>query len=205
MFITDVFGWQFNNSRVLADKYAQEAGVKVYIPDFFDGDHAPYDKQALASFDTMGFIGKHHPRQVFDRVETVAKEIKATSKAKKLISIGFCWGAPSALYLGRENGVADAVGFAHPSLTEDVDFEQLTKPALFLTSEHDSIFTPEKFESAKRITSTKANKEPRVYTSWHTFMGTSHGFAVRGDENDSYTARAMSDACAIACNFFKSI
>lgn len=29
----DAFGWAFNNTRLLADHYAQEVGATVYLPD----------------------------------------------------------------------------------------------------------------------------------------------------------------------------
>lgn len=35
--IPDVFGWTLNNSRVLADRYAERGGYTVYLPDFMDG------------------------------------------------------------------------------------------------------------------------------------------------------------------------
>lgn len=33
MIVTDLYGWTFPNIRLLADHYAEEAGVTVYIPD----------------------------------------------------------------------------------------------------------------------------------------------------------------------------
>ena len=35
--VPDLFGWKLNNSRVLADRYAERAGYTVYLPDFMDG------------------------------------------------------------------------------------------------------------------------------------------------------------------------
>ena len=29
----DLFGWTFNNTRLLADQYAEEIGATVYLPD----------------------------------------------------------------------------------------------------------------------------------------------------------------------------
>ena len=33
LFIHDILGWTFNNSRLLCDYYAKETGAKVYMPD----------------------------------------------------------------------------------------------------------------------------------------------------------------------------
>ena len=35
--IPDAFGWNLNNSRILADAYAKRAGMTVYLPDFMNG------------------------------------------------------------------------------------------------------------------------------------------------------------------------
>ena len=37
VFIPDIFGWKFANSRLLADKYAKKGGYTVYLPDFMRG------------------------------------------------------------------------------------------------------------------------------------------------------------------------
>lgn len=104
--------------------------------------------------------------------------------------------------MGRKDGIADGVAFAHPTMTADEDFELLAKPGLFICAERDSIFTPDKEKKAREITAKKANNE-RIYSTWHTFLGTEHHFAVRGDERDPFIARAMGDAQALASNFFK--
>lgn len=35
--ITDAFGWDFVNNRVLCDHYAKKGGFLVYCPDFMNG------------------------------------------------------------------------------------------------------------------------------------------------------------------------
>lgn len=38
MIVPDAFGWELNNSRILADAYAKRVGnVTVYLPEFMDG------------------------------------------------------------------------------------------------------------------------------------------------------------------------
>ena len=36
--ITDAFGWDFINNRLLADTYAEKSGRTVYVPDFMSGN-----------------------------------------------------------------------------------------------------------------------------------------------------------------------
>lgn len=42
VFLTDIFGWKFQNVRLLADNYAK-AGFYVYIPDVHEGDSLPIE------------------------------------------------------------------------------------------------------------------------------------------------------------------
>ncbi|TIC14655.1 alpha/beta-hydrolase [Wallemia mellicola] len=204
LMISDIFGWRFVNNRVLADTYAEEAGVTVYLPDLFNEEHAPYEKEAMEKFNITGFLERHNPRLQNELVYRIASGIKTTHK--KLIVGGYCMGAPAALGLGRQSSPADAVFIAHPSFLQEKDFEFLAKTCLVICAEHDIMFTPELKKVAHEITSKKANNGfERVYTTWHTFMGTTHGFCVRGDENDPFTARAMKDAQTLLCNYFKSI
>lgn len=35
--IPDAFGWEFGNSRLLADTYAEKGNFLVYLPDFMNG------------------------------------------------------------------------------------------------------------------------------------------------------------------------
>ena len=39
--LSDAFGWQFTNLRILADEIARKGQFRVYLPDFFDGHVAP--------------------------------------------------------------------------------------------------------------------------------------------------------------------
>jgi dienelactone hydrolase len=39
VFITDAFGWEFSNNRLLCDRYAKNGGFLVYCPDLMNGIH----------------------------------------------------------------------------------------------------------------------------------------------------------------------
>lgn len=39
--IPDAFGWEFVNNRILADRYADKGGYKVYLPEFMNGMFTP--------------------------------------------------------------------------------------------------------------------------------------------------------------------
>lgn len=43
MIITDAFGWELPNNRILADNYAKKGNFRVYMPDFMNGHWLPHD------------------------------------------------------------------------------------------------------------------------------------------------------------------
>ncbi|KAF7911965.1 uncharacterized protein EAE98_011722 [Botrytis deweyae] len=49
--ITDAFGWDFVNNRVMADRYAKGGGFLVYCPDFMDGK--AMNPRAISLFDKI--------------------------------------------------------------------------------------------------------------------------------------------------------
>lgn len=132
------------------------------------------------------------------------KDIKAAqTSVKKIGAIGFCWGATSILYLsGKQAGESqvDAVAFAHPSLIEANDFEQVEKPGLFMCCEVDSMFPKEKQEASKLVCEKRAKED--VFTRFSYYPRVSHGWSIKGDELEPYSAKAMNHAAAEAIGFF---
>lgn len=45
--ITDVFGWNFVNSRLLADEYAERSGRTIYVPDFLNGNYPSINEPCM--------------------------------------------------------------------------------------------------------------------------------------------------------------
>jgi dienelactone hydrolase len=40
--ISDAFGWDFVNNRILSDNYAEKGGFIVYLPDFMNGQSTAF-------------------------------------------------------------------------------------------------------------------------------------------------------------------
>ncbi|KAJ2975390.1 hypothetical protein NUW58_g8369 [Xylaria curta] len=57
LFIHDLFGWKYGNIRLLADHYAREANVTVYVPDFFGGWVVDYKLVEEGQFDKIDLEG----------------------------------------------------------------------------------------------------------------------------------------------------
>jgi len=56
---TDILGYSFPNTRKAADRFAEETGTTVLIPDYFNGD--PIDINIPNYRDTMPDWQKRHP------------------------------------------------------------------------------------------------------------------------------------------------
>jgi len=213
-FVTDVFGVGFRNNQVLADEYAAR-GFNVYMPDYLAGkavsgeSTAPLmDTDEASSFFTkvsticsvvpgfVSFLWSNGSRKsVQPRVEALARAIRAKArdlsggKDAKLGAIGFCFGGPYALMLGKA-GLADAWVACHPSALEvPGDLQGLgSAPGLFCLSEHDHMITKSVAEKMKQVA-------PAVEQVWYD--GVSHGFAVRGPPSaDKMREKCFADVMA---------
>ncbi|KAK0526870.1 hypothetical protein OC842_005045 [Tilletia horrida] len=212
LIIADVFGVSLNNNKLIADYYAKETGARVYVPDFFDGEDCWTQlagaeigsEEAQKRFNFVEFLGKYSPRDT-SKIEAAAKAIKALHPGKKLGAVGFCWGAPGSMRLGSADvpadAQADAVAWAHPSLLElPGDIANLVKPSCLLTCETD----PQLPKEQREIVEAEINKLAKkgIYSTLRYFPGVTHGWAVRGDEKDDFTARATRDAQQTLAHFF---
>jgi len=94
MIVHDIFGWKFNNTRLLADHFGKEANATTYLPDFFAGeDVRPIlsDPEKAKTFNVMEFVGRHDKHIRFPEMEKVVKELRAKG-FKKIGAIGYCYG-----------------------------------------------------------------------------------------------------------------
>lgn len=196
LFIADVYGWKFNNSRVLADQLAEETKSTVYVPDYFGGEVIPEDALSGGKFDLMAFLGRNSKDIRYPEIEANAKELK--SKHKKLTAVGYCWGAWGSFQLAAKgNDYLDAVAVAHPSLLEKKDMDNLAKPTLIIAPENDPMLTAELKEYANTVI-------PKIGIPYQYdyYPGLTHGFAVKGDQNDPKQSDGLNRAKDSVVNWF---
>jgi dienelactone hydrolase len=94
LYIADAFGMDFPNNKLLADTYAEQAQVDVYVPDFFHGDAVPVSAvMSKEPFDFMSWSAKHTKDIRYPEMVAVATELREKHGVTKLAAIGFCWGA----------------------------------------------------------------------------------------------------------------
>lgn len=204
LFIHDLFGWKYGNIRLLADHYAREADVTVYVPDFFGGWVVDWDLVEQERFDKIDLVSmaKENSREVRGpEMEACAKALKSEHGFKKLGAIGFCYGGWAVCHLAskeREAPLVDAISMGHPSWLVKDDIANLTVPVQILAPEIDHAF-PAELKAYTFETLLKLNL-PFDYVH---YPGIVHGALVRGSEKVARERESMASAKNSAVAWFK--
>jgi dienelactone hydrolase len=226
LMIHDLFGWKFNNLRLLADHYASEVNATVYLPDLyvhallqcfacgqiaqpgssFDGESLPRLSDILA-----GGLGEAwKDPEVHSFIARNGKDIRRAAmfdfarhlrpQYKRLGAIGYCYGGWAVFELGaKENkGLVDCISVAHPSMLTTQDIDRVGVPVQMVAPERDPAFTHKLRDHAHRVL-----PENGVTYDYQYFPGVEHAFAVRGNRSDEVELKAMSRAKDAAVSWFK--
>jgi len=198
LFLTDVFGIELENPRLLADDFARN-GFKVYAPDLFEGD--PVDKDVLngANFEFASWLQKHPAQHTEKRVRSVIEELK--SKGVTVFgATGFCYGARLVFDLSFDNTISASV-VSHPSLLKREDLDTYVNgskaPLLVNSCETDAQFPKEFATATDEKFATFKHGYKRTY--WE---GCHHGFAVRGDLKNPVVLAAKEGAFKASVEWF---
>jgi len=198
LFLTDVFGIDLINSKLLADDFALN-GFKVIAPDLFNGD--PLSADAFnpdSGIDFMGWLGKHMPDTAQPLVNDVIKDLK-TQGITKFATIGYCYGARIGFNLAF-SGESAATVANHPSFLKTPDdlitYAKTSVPLLINSAEIDEYFPAESLPEVDKIL---GNFTPG-YERKH-WKGCTHGFSVRGDLSDENVKAGKEGAFKAAVDF----
>jgi dienelactone hydrolase len=180
LLVHDMLGWTFPNARLLADHYAREANVTVYVPNFLGGEVVPFDailNDRWHEIDLAGF-GKRNSREIREpEIFECARALRA--KYKKVGAIGFCFGGWSVFRLGAKEHqppLVDCITAGHPSLLTKKDIDEVAVPVQILAPVFDPVFTAElkthSFETILKL---------GVPFDYQHFPGVQHACFTRGD------------------------
>eukprot|EP01124_Arcella_intermedia_P021915 TRINITY_DN3152_c0_g1_i1.p1 TRINITY_DN3152_c0_g1~~TRINITY_DN3152_c0_g1_i1.p1 ORF type:complete len:266 (-),score=43.63 TRINITY_DN3152_c0_g1_i1:24-821(-) len=215
---TDIFGYSFVNSRLIADEFAK-AGFLCVIPDLFDGkpiseglldlmdtkpsgvlSHLSFFADIASTVATQGlpFFWNHLPPSkklpIFDAVIAGLKQDFGVAKVGVQ---GYCYGGKLCALLAAAPDKVDAMATAHPSLLELADIEAIQKPSLWCCAEVD-----QQFGAAMRQKSEAILQQHNQVHRFVDYPGTTHGFAVRGDSTEEVVARSAKGALEEAVQWF---
>ncbi len=209
IFLVDIFGYEFPNTRLLADEYAK-AGFYVLVPDILQGDPLPIsflqnvepplkDQEQAGLVDkakntaimgaTFGtWLPKHREAVTLPIVEKFVDEVKKTPDTGKVGTIGFCFGGRYSILMAH--GKVDAAYACHPSLVAiPGDFDPVTKPLSLAVGTKDSLLSDEQNNQIKAILDKKS-----VPTELVKYEDQIHGFSLRGDWSSDKDKKAQDDA-----------
>jgi dienelactone hydrolase len=120
----DVIGHSFLNVQLIADQFAAN-GYFVVIPDMFHGDTVSLNPQP--GFDFMKWMGNHPTSEGDEVTQAVIKELKEKYGAKKIGTVGYCWGAKYCVRFLKK-GQTDAAFVAHPSFVAADELKAIEGP-----------------------------------------------------------------------------
>ncbi|TLD31485.1 hypothetical protein PspLS_01763 [Pyricularia sp. CBS 133598] len=223
--VSDAFGWEFENTRLLADHYADKGGYRVVVPDFLGGVAlSPSTVESLRGYFGGSLLGKAYsaiwlalawiPFLVYQNIlrrssptSTVATFFSAVShgpEAKRglpVFAAGLSWGGRYALSLASmPKPPVTAVFVAHPSqVTVPDDLARLTVPVSFaLAKEDHALGGDERIAEVQRVVGKSAAKcEVKAYSAGHSFC-------VRADFTGKDTSAQADEAEDQAINWFRS-
>jgi len=210
IFLTDIFGYEFKNVRLLADNYAK-AGFYCYVPDLHQGDSLPVDflqsvepplkvreqQSVIDKTKATAHVGLVLPPWLIKHREGVSKPlissfisaIKAIPGTSKIGTLGFCWGGRYAILTAH--GEVDAAYACHPSLVSiPADFEPVTKPLSIAVGDKDGMLDTDSIGKIQDILAKKTTvpHELRIYEDQV------HGFSLRSDWSSDKDKKAMDEA-----------
>ncbi|EMR65257.1 putative dienelactone hydrolase family protein [Eutypa lata UCREL1] len=204
--ISDAFGWDFVNIRLMADNFARKKDYRIYVPDFMNGKSAPLyiieKMKALEGktwWDTFakpihgfwlfyGLITWLIPNRVSRRFPAVKAFFEAVRRNEgahlPIGTAGYCWGGHHVVNLAsgyKADGkpLIDAAFTAHPSmLTFYDDIEKIRIPTSFAVPTTDNQMSLEQAEGTRKIIEAKPEGQKG---EMRIYEGYTHGFATRLD------------------------
>lgn len=205
LMVHDGLGWKFSNNRLLADHYAREADVTVYLPDFFEGQ--PLDFELIksgnwAALDMPSFLARNARDIREPEIFACARALRDEGYTS-LAAAGHCYGGWACFRLAAqrtEDGkpLVDCVSIAHPSLLTKADIDGVRVPFQILAPQHDHVYTPElKAYTFKKLV------EGNVPFEYRHFPGVHHGCMTKGDEAVEGEREAMQQGKDASVFWFK--
>ncbi|KAL3426366.1 dienelactone hydrolase [Phlyctema vagabunda] len=177
LYLTDIFGVQLVNNRLLADSFAL-AGYLVVVPDLFEGDPVPADalSNPASGFNLTAWSAIHTPAKTDAIINSTINSIRSNLGVSKIGGAGYCFGGKYvARFLAPGKGL-DAGFTAHPSSVVAAEWQGISKPLSIAFGALDASNTP-----AQRAAAEATFQGKNVTYQTTLYSNAEHGFAVRTD------------------------
>ncbi|KAJ7644112.1 Alpha/Beta hydrolase protein [Roridomyces roridus] len=198
--LTDLFGLQLKNSKILADNFSAQLQCDVWVPDFFKGRPICVPEQLTAmpqkAGDKLGFLGllqlvwaclpsvysywRGRPAVATRRAHVIIKKIQAEKKYEKLGTIGYCFGGAIATNIGgSDKELFQSIVLAHTSPTTDEQVKAIIAPTAWVNAEEDMAIPTARLNEIEALYASRRDKPDFVEYAVYVYKGTTHGFASR--------------------------
>ncbi|WVQ79294.1 hypothetical protein IAT38_001391 [Cryptococcus sp. DSM 104549] len=222
---TDIFCFTLVNPLIMADAFADQLKLNVYVPEYIPNPPdekvfdpvAPHFPEEFAGRSFFGSVsswvgvlvrGWSYLPAMFNPNKQLPLAKEALGDLQKdgytnLGAIGYCRGGTMVAYflsLGAASPLTCGV-LCHPS-ADPTWWKTMTKPSLWHLADHDPMFTEKKIKEFNEVFERKKREEGVEYgvTVYHD---TSHGFAARPALSHEPTKKAFEEANATAVTFFQ--
>jgi len=223
LLFTDIFGLALENSKIIADDFAKETGLDVYVPDMFAG-HPPVSNEDLQPYDhwqvgvkpplwkNLGFtwqvlkampylLTTSWPSNVTKRMCAFIETLKKEKGLEKVGAVGYCYGgqmiAELAPYHLLSSGVIYHPGDFPLKLVTQMDF-----PVSWVVVEEDFAFPAKKSAEAEQLLEARQGAD-KVDYEFKKYMGTRHGFGCRPALEIPEVRKAFEEAGEQTVQWFK--
>ncbi|KAK1991424.1 dienelactone hydrolase [Colletotrichum falcatum] len=198
LLLTDVYGIQSDDNKLLVDSFAR-AGYVTVAPDLFEGK--PRSEDPNANFNAAEFFGSHGPEVTDPKVTKAVAFMREQLGIQKIASTGYCFGGRYAFrVLGTPDNKGVQVGFAaHPTLLGDDEIKSIRGPASLAIAEGDT-----GMNATRRAEIEAAMGTTGLPFTMMLYGKTPHGFATRPDLGDPVQKAAKEDAFVQAVRFYET-
>ncbi|KAE9581597.1 hypothetical protein CGMCC3_g2301 [Colletotrichum fructicola] len=196
--LTDVFGIQSTENKLLTDSFAR-AGYVTIMPDLFNGK--PRSEDPKSGFNATEFFGSHGPSVTDPIVTTALSYMRDQMGVSKIATVGYCFGGRYAFRaLGFPQGKAVNAAFAaHPTLLGDDEIKAISGPASLAIAEKDT-----GMKIQRRIEIEMAMARTGQPWTMNLYGGVPHGFATHPNLDVPVEKAGKEDAFLQAVRFFES-
>lgn len=198
--LTDGFGLNLKNSKILADNFAKELRCDVWVPDYFDGQplvplsyfrltptragvHMSilrWIKAVLFAIPRIPALWASRPTVADERIEKFVRAIKEEKRYETVGVIGYCYGGSAAIRTSSRNLFNSAV-ICHPGPTSIAEIKAISVPVSWVCAEDDVWFGTSMRLKTEAAFAERRGTDKFVEYEFVVYKGTAHGFAARPD------------------------
>jgi len=211
--LTDAFGLDLQNCKIIADQLSQRLDCDVWVPDLFDGDPPipsryvnlkprPGAKKTVAmrlrlilpmTWLVLHVVLKAYkgiPEKVDPRVHLFLKKLKAEKGYDKIGAVGYgAPGGPAALRLASTSFIDTAV-INNTALSNPKDFRSIQVPTSWICASGFETKQESLRKQAETVLASREGKSESIDYEFREYPGLVHTFAIapRLDVPDSRSA-----------------